>query len=73
MKFAIVLGGVGFVLSKILFFLIFWGKSLTNTFFVKKSSSEERKEFFDIEDDNKLKEYNWMTKLIKNKPENNKI
>lgn len=60
LRYAMTLGIVGFALSKI----------VTNVIFVKKSDTNEMVEYQQIENSNKLKEYSWMTKLLKFKNEN---
>lgn len=60
LRYAFILGIGGFAFSKI----------LTNTFFVKKSNKDEIIEYRVIEDNNKLKEFSWMNKLLKFKNEN---
>ena len=60
LRYALIFGILGFGFSKL----------LTNLIFVKKSNKEEIIEYKVIEDSNKLKEYNWMNKLLKLKNEN---
>ncbi len=55
LRFALIFGITGFCFSKI----------IANNFFVKKSNKHEIKEYQVIEENNQLKEYNWMTKLLK--------
>jgi len=60
LRYALIFGITGIALSKV----------LTNTIFVKKSNEEEIIEYREIEDKIKLKEFNWMTKLLRIKNDN---
>lgn len=54
LTYSLIFGVFGLMLSK--FF--------TNTIFVKKSNTEEIVQYKSIENSNKIKEYQWMTKLL---------